>query len=162
MFLWSDSVSDISMTVDPFLFLFCDLLLPVLWLGSWTRVSIHSWSRSGSGSLKASPRSAQTCYIWHFVFIGARPRSAYSFTPSSHLPFPLHPPPTSLLHFLPPPSHSFLPLFAFAPLIHFQCQLLPFLCQITLPHSLYCVCLTAKERLWRLKWGRENKGGGGA
>ena len=76
---------------------------------------------------------------------------------SLSIPPQLPPSPFSL-----PPSPSFLPLFAFAPLIHFQCQLLPFLCQITLPHSLYCVCLTAKERLWRLKRGRENKGGGGA
>lgn len=106
----------------------------------------------------SSPRSAQPCYIWHSVFIGVRPLSAHSFTPSSLLPFPFPPPPTSLLHFLPPlPSHSFLPLFAFAPLIHFQCQLLPFLCQMTLPHSLYCVCLTTKERLGRGKQAREGK-----
>lgn len=62
------------------------------------------------------------------VFIGIRRRSAHCLSPSSFLPLP--PLPTSLLHFLPPPSHSFLPLFAFAPLIHFQCQLLFFLCEL--------------------------------
>lgn len=74
--------------------------------------------------------------------------------PSSSLLFTLPPPLSFLLHFSPTsPSHSFLPLFAFAPQIHFLCQLLPFLCHITLPHSPCCVCLTAKNSLGAEKQG---------
>lgn len=101
LFLWKDSVNDISVTADPFLFSFSALPLP-LYNCDWGREPgcpvVKKWKRV----IISSPHSAQTCYMWHSVFIGICPCSAYGFTPSFLLPFPF-PPPTSLLHFLPPP-----------------------------------------------------------
>lgn len=108
----------------------------------------------------SSPNSAQTCYIWHSVFIGICPCSAFSFTPSSLLRFPFPPPPTSLLSFLPAPFPllpSFLCLLLL-PWFTFNANFYPFFVKLLFPHSFYCVCLITKEQLGRGKREKERKG----
>lgn len=142
-----------------FLFLFYDLFLP-LHNCDWGREPECPVTRGQEvevGHYKQSPLCTNVLhltllFLLEFVRALLTASPPHPFSHSLSLPCQL---PSSTFSL--PPSHSFLPLFAFAPLIHFQCQLLPFLCQITLPHSLYCVCLTAKERLGRVKQGREEK-----
>lgn len=157
VFLWKENVSDTPVTVYPFMFLFCDLLLP-LYNCDWGRepeCPVTPGQEVEVGHYKQSPLCTNVLhltllFLLEFVrlLLTASPPHPFSHSLSLHCQLP-----SSNVSL--PPSHSFLPLFAFAPFIHFQCQLLPFLCQITLPPSLYCICLTAKERLER---GRQNLG----
>lgn len=129
LFLWKDNIWNISVTVNPAQILFCDLSKH----RSAQSLIVKKWK----WLIISSPHCAQTCYIWHSVFIGTSSCSAVSFTLSSRLPFLFPPPPTSLLPIFPTPFPllpSFLPLFAFAPLIHFRCQLLPFFVKLLFPH----------------------------
>lgn len=110
VFLWKDSVSDITVTVYPFLFVFCDLCL-----------SLYNWDWGPEPECPVTPGqevevghykhscSALTSYIWHSVFIGVRPRFAYSFYPQpfSHSLFLPHQLPSSTFS-LPQPTPSFL------------------------------------------------------
>lgn len=92
------------------------------------------------------PCCAQTRSIRHPVFIGVHPHGHLRMLLTSTSLLILSPPlPTSSLHFLPPPTHSFLPLFAFAASLHFQRQCLTFLCWITPLHSRHAVRLNLKE-----------------
>lgn len=135
------------MTVNPALILSVQSLIVKKW--KWVIIS--------------SPHYAQTCYIWHSVFIGTSPCSAFSFTLSSLLPFPFPPPPTSPLHFFPAPFPllpSFLPLFAFLlPWFTFSANFYPFFVKLLFPHFLYYVCLIAEES--RERKARQRKKGGG-
>lgn len=161
-FSLKDSVSDISLTVYPFLFLFSDLLL-ALYNCDWgcEPVSSHSWSRNGSRSLYAVPALHKTCYIWHSVFIGVCPHSAYSFTPSSPHPFSLSLPrqlPSSTFT-LPLPTPSFLCLLLL-PWFTFSANFYPFFVKLLSLTLLTVSAWLQKWGLWRVKQRREKRGGG--
>lgn len=155
------SVSTLQAVLNMFLWLifecqsisFCLCSMVLFWLcTSWGRgqSALLLW-RSGNESIPILHKNGTFDPLFSLEFI----RTLLTVSPprlfSHSLSFPRQVPSS-----ISPPSHSFLPLFAFAPLIHFQCQLLPFLCQMTLSQSLYCVCLTANEKLWRRRQGREN------